>query len=116
MEWRDAEVDSLLHLAVHHHAQNIAKTLVSRGFSVDVLSFDGQSVLYAAALMAKPAIFEELLSLDAGPHIRDKDGFSILHAAAKDVDRNIVKVVLRKGLPVESRQTRCNTAPCLYLY
>ena len=75
----------VLHAAAENGETEIIELLVSQGCLVDSRNREGLTPLMMAALYDEPSTFQMLLQNGADPSLKDNDGLSPLHYAAKVV-------------------------------
>lgn len=99
----DARGCTPLHYAIKQGRREIFTTHL-HGADTSVQDLRGQTVLHrAAAAIPNRAIYvEDLISAGAAIHIKDKDGRTPLHLAAKNRRLNVMRALLRGGADAAS--------------
>ena len=99
---KDNDGSSLLHHASNGGNTSIIDKLLSLGLDVDSRSSFGTPLMYAAE-WPQPIAFHMLMQNGADPLLKDKDGSSLLHCAAKGGSTSIINELLSRGLEIDSK-------------
>ena len=99
---KDNDGSNLLHHAANGGNTSIIDKLLSLGLDVNSTSSFGSPLMYAAEWPQQRA-FQMLIQNGADPFLKDKDGSSLLHCAAKGGNTSIINELLSLGLEIDSK-------------
>ena len=99
---KDNDGSSLLHHAANGGNTSIIDKLLSLGLDVNSMSSFGSPLMYAAEWPQQRA-FQMLIQNGADPFLKDKDGSSLLHCAAKGGNTSIINELLSLGVQIDSK-------------
>ena len=102
----------MLHAAAENGKIQIIELLLSQGCHVDSRDREGVTPLMLAALHDEPSAFQMLLQNRADPSLKENDGLSLLHYAAKGGNTTIINNLLLLGVYIDSR-TNAGVTPMM---
>ena len=100
---------SLLHCAAKGENTTIINKLLSLGLHIDSRNNTGVTPLMTAAFCDKQSAFQMLIQNGADPHLKDSDGYSLLHYAAQGGTTFIMNKLLSLGLEINSKDLNGKT-------
>ena len=101
---KDNDLLTLLHYAAQGGNDVIIEKLLSLGLDIDSRRSDGATPLMIGALCARLDAFSVLIGRKSDPTLRDNDGWTLLHYAAKGGNDVIIEKLLSLGLDIDSRR------------
>ena len=101
----DKDGFSLLHKAAEGGNTSIIEKLLSLGLNVDLKSSDDITPLMVAANSDKPAAYQLLMQNKAEPSLKDYNGWSLLHFAAKGGNTSIINELLSLNYEINSKNS-----------
>ena len=96
---------TLLHYAAQGGNDVIIEKLLSLGLDIDSRRSDGATPLMIAALCGRLDAFSVLIERKSDPTLKDNDGWTLLHYAAKGGNDVIIEKLLSLGLDIDSRRS-----------
>ncbi|XP_061185021.1 ankyrin-2-like [Saccostrea echinata] len=102
---RDNNGWTVLHSACRGGSVEIVAFLIKKGLELNALSNDGKSILHIACLSGKFEICEYLVENHSNLlDVRDRFSNSVLHDAARGGNIQIVKLLIEKGMDINTLQ------------
>ena len=89
-------------MCIRDRNTSIIDKLLSLGLDVNSMSSFGSPLMYAAEWPQQTA-FRMLIENGADPFLKDKDGSSLLHCAAKGGNTSIINELLLLGFQIDSK-------------
>ena len=96
---------TLLHYAAQGSNDVIIQNLLSLGLDIDSRRSDGATPLMIAACERRLDAFSVLIERRSDPTLKDKDGWTLLHYAARGGNNVIIEKLLSLGLYIDSRRS-----------
>ena len=94
--------NTALHFAAYNGHLEVAKLLLAKGGSLDLLNNEGKTPLHYAAKYGKSQVAELLLNNKARIDLPDNEGNTPLHFTAEEGNPGVAKVLLEKGALLDS--------------
>ena len=108
-EAKNADEQSLLHLAAHGGDLEIVATLLKHDLDVDQVDRDGRTPLHFATMKTHRGAARLLLEHGAAIDPTDHDGRTVVHLAAEKNDAQLLQLVLGRAPRLDIADARGNT-------
>ncbi|KAJ1691818.1 hypothetical protein LUZ63_015973 [Rhynchospora breviuscula] len=103
---------TVLHLSAFHGRTDLCQYFVDRlGFHVDLLSSNGETPLFRAALRGHAETAKYLISRGANPLVWNMQGITPLHSAVRYAHDELVRFFLSLGVPVDVKLNNVSGTP-----
>jgi hypothetical protein len=104
-----------LHAAAANGNLEIVELLIERGADVNLQDIHGRVAMFVALAEHQPEVARHLAEAETNPHVRTTDSSTLLMAAARAEDRELVQWALDHGTDVNAFRPGKNNATALII-